>query len=156
MQDQTVDQAGRPGGGSGPALGVLAVAGALVPRFTDTLTGSSPAVDGSQSARAERLLSERFGGGVIEDLVVVFDSASRPVSDPQARGAVERGLAELRRQPGVARVRPLRNRRADLRRRTHRAGRRRVDGRRARAAEDRPPRSRTRWTAPPPARSPST
>lgn len=83
---------------------VLGVAGALVPRFTDTLTGSSLAVDGSQSARAERLLSERFGGGVTEDLVVVFDSASRPVTDPRVRGAVERGLTELRRQPGVARV----------------------------------------------------
>lgn len=70
MQDQTVDQGGRPGGGgTGPALGVLAVAGALVPRFTDTLTGSSLAVDGSQSAgrapaeRAVRRRSDRGPGG---------------------------------------------------------------------------------------------
>ncbi|MFI6518073.1 MMPL family transporter [Spirillospora sp. NPDC050679] len=83
---------------------VLGVAGALVPRFADTLTGSSLEVEGSQSARAERLLGEKFGGGVTEDLVVVFDSPSRPATDPRFRAVVARGLAELERRPGVVRV----------------------------------------------------
>ncbi|MFC9970402.1 MMPL family transporter [Spirillospora sp. NPDC127200] len=83
---------------------VLGIAGALVPRFADTLTGSSLEVQGSQSARAERLLGEKFGGGVTEDVVVVFDSSSRPATDPRFRAVVERGLAELKRRPGVVRV----------------------------------------------------
>ncbi|MWA14575.1 MMPL family transporter [Streptomyces sp. BA2] len=85
-------------------LVVLVGAGLLVPRFTDSLTGSSLSITGSESARAEKLMKERFDSAITEDVVVVFDSATRSVKDPAFREAVERGISELRDQDGVASV----------------------------------------------------
>ncbi|MEU0523444.1 MMPL family transporter [Streptomyces niveus] len=85
-------------------LVVLVGAGLLVPRFTDSLTGSSLNVTGSESARAEKLMKEEFDSAVTEDVVVVFDSAKRSVGDPAFREVVREGVAELRKQSGVASV----------------------------------------------------
>ncbi|MFC9605352.1 MMPL family transporter [Streptomyces niveus] len=85
-------------------LVVLVGAGLLVPRFTDSLTGSSLNVTGSESARAEKLMKEEFDSAVTEDVVVVFDSAKRSVGDPAFREVVRESVAELRKQSGVAGV----------------------------------------------------
>ncbi|GAA2069444.1 MMPL family transporter [Streptomyces albiaxialis] len=85
-------------------LVVLVVGGALVPKFTDSLTGSSLTVRGSESARAEKLMKEEFDNAVTEDVVVVFDSATRSARDAEFRDVVRRGVAELREQSGVASV----------------------------------------------------
>ncbi|MFJ8403570.1 MMPL family transporter [Streptomyces microflavus] len=89
---------------AGVWLIVLIGAGLLVPRFADSLTGSSLTVTGSEAARAEQLMMDKFDSAVTEDVVVVFDSAERSVKDPEFRGVVQRGIAELREQEGVARV----------------------------------------------------
>ncbi|MGW6857007.1 MMPL family transporter [Streptomyces xanthophaeus] len=83
---------------------VLVGAGLLVPRFAESLTGSSLTVTGSEAARAEQLMRDKFDSAVTEDIVVVFDSAERSVQDPEFREAVRRGVAGLRAQDGVARV----------------------------------------------------
>ncbi|MFG3259782.1 MMPL family transporter [Streptomyces sp. NPDC048172] len=85
-------------------LVVLVVGGALVPKFTDSLTGSSLTVSGSESARAEKLMKEEFDSAVTEDVVVVFDSSTRSARDAEFRDVVRRGVAELRERSGVASV----------------------------------------------------
>ncbi|WP_399934806.1 MMPL family transporter [Streptomyces kanamyceticus] len=85
-------------------LVVLVAGGLLVPKFTDSLTGSSLKVSGSESARAEEVMKEDFDSAVTEDVVVVFDSSTRSVKDAAFRDVVQRGIAELRKQPGVAGV----------------------------------------------------
>ncbi|MFF5362753.1 MMPL family transporter [Streptomyces scabiei] len=85
-------------------LVVLVVGGLLVPKFTDSLTGSSLKVTGSESARAEKVMKEDFDSAVTEDVVVVFDSTTRSVKDAAFRDVVEQGIAELRKQPGVAAI----------------------------------------------------
>ncbi|EGX56648.1 hypothetical protein SZN_26766 [Streptomyces zinciresistens K42] len=85
-------------------LVVLVAGGLLVPTFSDSLTGSSLNVSGSESARAEKAMKEDFDGSVTEDVVVVFDSSTLTVKDTAFRDVVRRGVAELRKQPGVASV----------------------------------------------------
>lgn len=83
---------------------VLIAAGALVPKFSSSLTGSSLSVSGSESARAEQVLQEKFSGGVTEDAVVVVDSETRPVTDAEVRRVVDTASSRLRQHPGVVRV----------------------------------------------------
>ncbi|WP_231635356.1 MMPL family transporter [Luteipulveratus halotolerans] len=75
-----------------------------MPKFSDSLTGSSLNVSGSQSARAEQLLQEEFSGGITEDAAVVIDSMSRPVTDSQVKRVVAAASSLLREHPGVVRV----------------------------------------------------
>ncbi|WP_158621322.1 MMPL family transporter [Streptomyces triticirhizae] len=85
-------------------LVVLVGAGLLVPRFTDSLTGSSLGVDGSDSARAAELVSEKFDSPVSEDAVVVFDAPELTAQDPEFRAAVERVVERLDGESGVVSV----------------------------------------------------
>lgn len=85
-------------------LVILVAGGALVPKFTDSLTGSSLTVIGSESAEAEKLMEEEFDSAVTEDVVVVFDSSARSVRDAEFRDVVRRSVEELRKQSGVASV----------------------------------------------------
>ncbi|MEU9750365.1 MMPL family transporter [Streptomyces niveus] len=80
---------------------VIVGAGLLVPKFTDSLTGSSLKVDGSDSARVETLLTEKFASPVSEDAVVVFDSTRHTADAPAYRAAVGAAVAALRDQEGV-------------------------------------------------------
>lgn len=83
---------------------VIVAAGLLVPKFTDSLTGSSLKVDGSDSARVETLLTEKFASPVSEEAVVVFDSAEHAADAPAYREAVDAAVAALRDQEGVLEI----------------------------------------------------
>lgn len=77
------------------AGGVLALLASLAygPGVFGSLAGSGFADPGSESARAEKLAAERFGGE--PDLLLVYSDASRTVDDPAYRKAVENDLAAL-------------------------------------------------------------
>ncbi|MER6716136.1 MULTISPECIES: MMPL family transporter [unclassified Streptomyces] len=83
---------------------VLVGAGLLLPRFTDSLTGSSLKVEGSDSARVEALLTEQFDTPVTEDALVVFDSSTLRADSGAYRQAVTETLGALQRQDGVVEV----------------------------------------------------
>ncbi len=89
------------------ALWLLAVAGAslvLAPRFTTALTGPPLQVRGSDSARAQQLITERFGEPFAEQDLVVFTSASLTADDPGFRGVVSDALDRIRPLPGVVSI----------------------------------------------------
>ncbi|MGW0817323.1 MMPL family transporter [Streptomyces viridiviolaceus] len=83
---------------------VLVGAGLLLPKFTDSLTGSSLKVEGSDSARVEALLTDEFDTPVTEDALVVFDSATLRSDSDAYRQAVTRILGTLQKQDGVVEV----------------------------------------------------
>ena len=86
---------------------LLAVAGAsltLAPRFTTALTGPPLQVRGSDSARAQKIIAERFGEPFAEQDLVVFTSASLTVDDPGFRAVVTDALDRLRPLPGVVSI----------------------------------------------------
>lgn len=86
---------------------LLAVAGAsvtLAPRFTTALTGPPLQVRGSDSARAQQIITERFGEPFAEQDLVVFTSASLTTDDPQFRAVVTDALDHLRPLPGVVSI----------------------------------------------------
>ncbi|GHB57186.1 membrane protein [Streptomyces viridiviolaceus] len=83
---------------------VLVGAGLLLPKFTDSLTGSSLKVEGSDSARVEALLTDEFDTPVTEDALVVFDSATLRSDSDAYRQAVTSILGTLQKQDGVVEV----------------------------------------------------
>lgn len=83
---------------------VLVGTGLLVPKFTDSLTGSSLKVDGSDSARLETLVSERFDSPITEDAVVVLNSSGLKADAPQYRQTASQVISELRNEEGVLAV----------------------------------------------------
>ncbi|WP_186780116.1 MMPL family transporter [Streptomyces salinarius] len=83
---------------------VLVGAGLLLPKFTDSLTGSSLKVEGSDSARMEALLTDEFDTPVTEDALVVFDSVTLRSDSDAYRQAVTGILAVLQKQDGVVEV----------------------------------------------------
>jgi RND superfamily putative drug exporter len=89
------------------ATWLLAVIGAslvLVPRFTSALTGPPLQVRGSDSARAQEIISERFGEPFAEQDLVVFTSASLTTDDPAFRDVVTDALDRIRPLPGVVSI----------------------------------------------------
>ncbi|MFD5695080.1 MMPL family transporter [Streptomyces rubiginosohelvolus] len=83
---------------------VLVGAGLLLPKFTDSLTGSSLKVEGSDSARVEALLTDEFDTPITEDALVVFDSSTLKADSDAYRQAVTRVLGILQKQDGVVEV----------------------------------------------------
>jgi RND superfamily putative drug exporter len=86
---------------------LLAVVGAslvLVPRFTTALTGPPLQVRGSDSARAQQIITERFGEPFAEQDLVVFTSASLTTDDPEFRDVVTDALERIRPLPGVVSI----------------------------------------------------
>ncbi|MDQ2654532.1 MAG: MMPL family transporter [Chloroflexota bacterium] len=85
-------------------LAVVGVSLVLVPRFTTALTGPPLQVRGSDSARAQKIITERFGEPFAEQDLVVFTSASLTTDDPEFRAVVTDALERLRPLPGVVSI----------------------------------------------------
>jgi RND superfamily putative drug exporter len=76
----------------------------LVPRFTSALTGPPLQVRGSDSARAQEIITQRFGEPFAEQDLVVFTSASFTTDDPAFQNVVNDALDRLRPLPGVVSI----------------------------------------------------
>lgn len=85
-------------------LAVIAASVLLVPRFTTALTGPPLQVRGSDSARAQQIITERFGEPFAEQDLVVFTSASLTTDDAVFRDVVTDALDRLRPLPGVVSI----------------------------------------------------
>jgi putative drug exporter of the RND superfamily len=84
---------------------LLGCSAALYPSLKDVLSQPDYSVDGSQSARLERLLSgSAFRGAGDEQDVIVFFSRRHRASDPAFRRVVARVLHSVRSLDGVASV----------------------------------------------------
>lgn len=82
----------------------IAASALLAPRFTTALTGPPLQVNGSDSALAQQIISERFGEPFAEQDLVVFTSASLTVDDPAFRDVVNEALGRVRPLRGVVNI----------------------------------------------------
>ncbi len=76
----------------------------LAPRFTTALTGPPLLVNGSDSAIAQQIITERFGEPFAEQDLVVFTSASLTVDDPAFQAVVNEALGRVRPLRGVVSI----------------------------------------------------
>ena len=76
----------------------------LAPRFTTALTGPPLLVNGSDSAIAQQIITERFGEPFAEQDLVVFTSASLTVDDPAFQDVVNESLGRVRPLRGVVNI----------------------------------------------------
>lgn len=76
----------------------------LAPRFTTALTGPPLLVNGSDSAIAQQIITERFGAPFAEQDLVVFTSASLTVDDAAFQDVVNESLGRVRPLRGVVNI----------------------------------------------------
>ncbi len=83
---------------------VLVCCGVSFPLLFNQLKAPNYGVEGAPSTRATALVREHFAGQGNEQDVIVFDTARGRISDPAPRAAVERVVAQARREKGVVTV----------------------------------------------------
>jgi RND superfamily putative drug exporter len=76
----------------------------LMPRFEASLTGPPLDVDGSESARAQALIDERFDRPSTEQDLIVFESATLTVDDPAFGSVIQNAIDNVARLPLVVAV----------------------------------------------------
>ncbi|GAB3312615.1 MMPL family transporter [Epidermidibacterium keratini] len=83
---------------------VLTAAALLLPRFAESLSGSSIAVSGSESARTEQLLEQEFDRGVTEDAIIVIASERLTMRDSEFQRAISEAAQAADDDPGVTSI----------------------------------------------------
>ncbi|HET8651810.1 MAG TPA: MMPL family transporter [Gaiellaceae bacterium] len=83
---------------------LLVAAAASYPFLMSALVASDYSVTGSDSARVAELIETDFSAAGAEQDVIVFDSDTLTIRDPAYVAAVDRVLASVRGEPGVAAV----------------------------------------------------
>jgi len=87
----------------GAWVALLVLSGVLASGLGSVLTTEQKDLSGSESARSEALLEERFGAQPLTEMIVLRDDG-RSVDDPAFQQAVASLAAALRQTEGVARV----------------------------------------------------
>ena len=85
-------------------IGVLIASAVMVPRFQAALTAPPLDVIGSDSYRAQEILTQRFAQPFAEQDLIVFESASVVASDPVFQGVIGDVLDRVQELPGVVSV----------------------------------------------------
>jgi RND superfamily putative drug exporter len=83
---------------------VLIACAVSFPFLFKQLKAPNYGVDGAQSTRAAELVQRYFAGQGDEQDVIVFDSAGGRITDPGRKAAVEKVVAQARREKGVVTV----------------------------------------------------
>jgi RND superfamily putative drug exporter len=85
----------------GAWIAILVAAAIFYPYLMRSLVASDYSVTGSESAEVSHLLGTDFSAAGAEQDVIVFDSRTLTIEDPQYRQAVDRVVASARKQEGV-------------------------------------------------------
>ncbi|MDQ3693128.1 MAG: MMPL family transporter [Chloroflexota bacterium] len=83
---------------------VAVVGGLLLPHLESSLTGPPLDVEGSESARGQALINERFDLPSTEQDLMVFESTALTIDDPGFRNVVENAINQVSRLPLVVNV----------------------------------------------------
>ncbi|WP_210748359.1 MMPL family transporter [Actinomadura latina] len=83
---------------------LLIACGVSFPFLFKQLKAPNYGVEGAQSTRASELVQRYFAGHGDEQDVIVFDSAQGRITDPARKAAVQKVVAEARRETGVVTV----------------------------------------------------